>query len=1092
MKLKQHASAFTLWITIALLLSANVIAEDWPTYNHDFRRSAVTTEKLATPLYMQWSYEAKNAPRPAWPAPAKTDYWHREANLKPRVVYDRAFHTISIGNNVFFGSSADDKVYCLDAKSGKEKWSFFAGGPIRLAPTYSNGSIYVGSDDGFVYCLNSTNGKLVWKVDARTQERLIPGNERMISVNPVRTDVIVENGEATFFSGLLVNEGVQLFTVNAADGKIIRRQENLDLSPQGYLLASSDKLFAPTGRTTPQIFSRKDGKKIGALSGHGGTFALLDKEDLIFGGGDLGRLNEKSVNKGNQVATFEGLQMVINDDVSYLRSNTELSAINRGKYLKDYPNWEKTAENKSNVAESLWDLRERRKVASKENIKKIDLKIVELIDKISSIDDKKEKIEAGGLIWKQDIEASFSMILAGDILFLGGSDKIDAINAKSGEKLWSQKVTGDVYGLAAANGQLLASTSAGYIYSFASEKISAPQKQNPKMVNNPYKNDKKNTVYADALQHVKHTGVDIGYCLVVGSEIGRLAYELAKNTNLTIIGVEDDPIKVEKSRRLLDQAGLYGSRVSIQRASLKELPYSKYFANVIVSDKMLLSKKLDTSAKEISRVLKPFGGVACFGAPGNGTYLAKWISTSAIPNWKIQNEDWATVKRGEIKGAGEWTHLYANASNTSSSLDPIKPPLQVQWFGQPGPQHMINRHSRPMSTLFKDGRLFVPGDNRVIAVDAYNGTPLWHQKVPNSRVLGALKDCGTMAVTDDYLYIATENTCRALDVVSGDYTFTLQAPQLIAGENRDWGYTAVVDDQIFGSGKKRGASFTILGRFNCDDFEGDFREMVMSDYLFSLDRKNGKTLWTFQDGVVFNNTITIGGDYIYFIKSMNETAAKDPDGRMRIDYFCDGPTFIVKLDKRTGETVWQKPYSFPFEQIMFLSYAKNVLLTTGSFNKGKDVNYALYAFDGDTGKELWQKSYTGGNSRWQQTKKSSIGGSHGEQWQHPVIIEDTVYLPPHNFDLFTGKIGNLELTRGGGGCGGLSGSASNLFARGSNPKIYDISGGSQSGDPITRVSRPGCWINIIPAGDLISIPESSSGCTCDYPVQTSFVFVSKN
>ncbi len=320
----------------------------------------------------------------------------------------------------------------------------------------------------------------------------------------------------------------------------------------------------------------------------------------------------------------------------------------------------------------------------------------------------------------------------------------------------------------------------------------------------------------------------------------------------------------------------------------------------------------------------------------------------------------------------------------------------------------------------------------------------------------------------------------------------MQAPQLIPGEYREWGYVALVDDQIFGSGKKKGASFTILGRFNCDQFEGDFREMVMSDYLFSLDRKSGETLWSYHDGVVFNNTITIGGDYIYFIKSLNDRAVNDPDGRLRIDYFCDGPTFIVKLDRRTGEKIWQKPYSFPFQQIMYLSFARNVLLATGSYNKGKHVHYALFAFDGDSGREIWSQSYRGGDTRWQPRKKATIDGSHGEQWQHPVIINDTVYLPPHNFNLFTGKMGGLQLFRGGHGCGGLSGSASNLFARGSNPRVYDISDGPQSGDPITRVSRPGCWINIIPAGDLVSIPEASSGCTCDYPVQTSFVFVSKN
>ena len=37
--------------------------------------------------------------------------------------------------------------------------------------------------------------------------------------------------------------------------------------------------------------------------------------------------------------------------------------------------------------------------------------------------------------------------------------------------------------------------------------------------------------------------------------------------------------------------------------------------------------------------------------------------------------------------------------------------------------------------------------------------------------------------------------------------------------------------------------------------------------------------------------------------------------------------------------------------------------------------------------------------------------------------------------------------------------------------------------------RPGCWINIIPAGGMVLIPEASSGCTCGYPMQTSVGYV---
>lgn len=42
---------------------------------------------------------------------------------------------------------------------------------------------------------------------------------------------------------------------------------------------------------------------------------------------------------------------------------------------------------------------------------------------------------------------------------------------------------------------------------------------------------------------------------------------------------------------------------------------------------------------------------------------------------------------------------------------------------------------------------------------------------------------------------------------------------------------------------------------------------------------------------------------------------------------------------------------------------------------------------------------------------------------------------------------------------------------------------------ITTVTRSGCWINMIPAGGLLLVPEASSGCTCNFAVQTSLAFL---
>ena len=55
--------------------------------------------------------------------------------------------------------------------------------------------------------------------------------------------------------------------------------------------------------------------------------------------------------------------------------------------------------------------------------------------------------------------------------------------------------------------------------------------------------------------------------------------------------------------------------------------------------------------------------------------------------------------------------------------------------------------------------------------------------------------------------------------------------------------------------------------------------------------------------------------------------------------------------------------------------------------------------------------------------------------------------------------------------------------------MYPIDVKSTDGIRLTSVTRPGCWLNTIAAGGLILIPESSSGCTCAYPLQTSIAFV---
>ncbi|MHC4546697.1 MAG: class I SAM-dependent methyltransferase, partial [Planctomycetota bacterium] len=221
------------------------------------------------------------------------------------------------------------------------------------------------------------------------------------------------------------------------------------------------------------------------------------------------------------------------------------------------------------------------------------------------------------------------------------------------------------------------------------------------------------------------TGVRKGYCLVIGSERGRLAYQLAKRTELTIIGVEPDAEKVRAARLALDAAGLYGERVIIDQGKLSALPYSNYFANLIVSDSLLLNGKIPDELGKLARHLKPCGGAICLGMPSNAPgknnniyseKLRQSLARLELGQCRVSetNGIWATLKRGPLAGAGKWTHQYAEPGNTACSDDRIlSGPLSLLWFGEPGTAPMVNRHDAAASPLAVNGRLFIQGENNV-------------------------------------------------------------------------------------------------------------------------------------------------------------------------------------------------------------------------------------------------------------------------------------------------------------------------------------------------------------------------------------------
>jgi outer membrane protein assembly factor BamB len=465
----------TLTLAAAVILGgATAMAEDWPTYRHDNKRSAVSSEGLAVPLAPAWVYTSPTLPQPAWEGPAKWDAYSTQANLKSMRNFDPVYHVTSVGDAVYFGSSAEDAAICLDAATGAERWAYLTDGAVRVAPTWDAGKLYFGADDGHAYCVDAATGALVWRVRARADgDRLLPVNGKLVSTAPVRTGVLVQGGRAYFAGSLLPWDNTYLCAVDAATGALelpgTYRKDVETVAFQGALLASNENLYVLQGRSAPVYFSLDEGKRRG-VAGGGGVFALLTEDDTLVAGSESPKSDAFSeTEQRDKLATYEGAnRMIVSQGVAYLQSGSELSAFERARYLD--------IQREINVLTP-------RKEALEKTLKELNYNVFKPEGKAAAAElntvkaqiDEKMALLPGCFRWRAACPYPHDLILAGDLLFTGGDNAIAAYDTKDGSVRWTAEVEGKVHGLAAANGRLYVSTDLGKIYCFTAAPGAPPQ-----------------------------------------------------------------------------------------------------------------------------------------------------------------------------------------------------------------------------------------------------------------------------------------------------------------------------------------------------------------------------------------------------------------------------------------------------------------------------------------------------------------------------------------------------------------------------------------------------------------------------------------
>lgn len=406
----------TSWIyrvIVFFLLTGSVLAGDWPSYRRDVQRSGFTTEQLQVrTLRQNWEIQSAQTPRPAWPGPAKWDAYANIRGLRAMRDYDSAFQIVVAGHSLFYGSSADDAVHCVDTRSGLELWSFITDAPVRVAPTIVKDRVYFGSDDGHAYCVNADDGQLIWKSELVQDMQRILNNGRFISHWPCRTGVLVAEGTAYFGLSLLPWEQSILCAVDAAtgqqDGPGRYTTQLVNQTLEGGLLLKDNTLIALRGRVAPCLFDRRSGSELGELSdGGGGVFATLNSDGhLLHGPGNkTGWITLSDVGTRKMIHSFASHTAVV--------ALSELSV-----FLSD--------------------------------------------EHITAVHHDADR----SVIWQTPWKRATDIIVAASEAIVGGDGEVAAFSLTDGTELWRGAVNGRAFGLAVADGALFVSTDEGSIHCF--------------------------------------------------------------------------------------------------------------------------------------------------------------------------------------------------------------------------------------------------------------------------------------------------------------------------------------------------------------------------------------------------------------------------------------------------------------------------------------------------------------------------------------------------------------------------------------------------------------------------------------------------
>lgn len=986
-----------------LALVSLATAADWPTYRADATRSGQTAEAIPNQLTLRWVHRSKYAPKPAWPTSARIDF-------------DLAYQPIIMGDLVLFGSSVDDQVRAIDAKTGEVRWTFFTGAPIRFAPAGWEDRVFVASDDGWLYALALEDGRVLWKFRGGPTDERVLGNERIVSKWPTRGGPVVLDDTVYFSAGIWPSDGVFLHALNAKTGEAVwssgdtgrifmaqphgGAEATSGVSAQGYLVATDQQLLVPTGRAVPAVFDRAKG-------------------DLLYY-----HLQKNQHRGGSRAMTAD--RFMVNAGCLFDLKTGELAAQVGLGSLVAMPDGMVQADGKS-LKSSVWQ----------------DVQITDRKGAPQQV----RRLEENRLV-AMDREV-LDFIVARTDAICGQDGQVCAIDYTGQQTIWwSHEVEGKALGLAVGNGRLVVSTDQGLIYCFDGE--SGPPSLRPTeegsgvaVVPNPV-----------AREILAATDTRDGFCVDLGAGAGSLALELARNSNLHIYAVEQDPDKAAAARKMFEELGLYGNRVTVIEADPANSNLPENFANLVVSSASLTAEPDESIQAEMKRLQRPYGGKICTGKPGE---------------MKVD-------ERGALAGGGNWTHQNSSPANTLCSDDSIvKGPLSMLWYRDVDFE-IPNRHGQGPAPLVQNGYMVVGGVDGIACLDAFNGRTLWIREIAGNLAdfdgihhdVAVGEAGGNFCLSEDAVFVRNGDRCLRIELATGEVSSTFPTPAAAGDDpNRNWGFLAVHDGILFGSVLNDG--HRVSPRYKLTTLRTE------SISLFAMDAKTGELKWEFKpEHSIRNNAIAIAGDRVYLIDrplvEADQVGAPTRDGRSGKKLVADEipPGSLLALDVANGTPVWRNDEDVFGTQLAVSEQHSTLLMNYQAvrhnfFGLPSEIGGRLAAFDLEDGKRKWDLAAN------YQTR--------------PVINDYKIYAQGGAWNLITGEPIDFDFERSYG-CGQISSGKHLMLYRSATLGYHDLT--SDSGTQNYGGIRPSCWINAIPANGLVLVPDGSSKCRCSYQMKAWF------